>query len=174
MADLLTPHAFNWVDLSLMLALVVSIIVGVWRGLVFEVLSLVGWVAAFVAAQVWGDDVSAWLPFGTAGGALRHAAGIAITFMGALILWGLGSRLVRMLVRATPLSGVDRLLGSVFGVGRAAVLWLVVATVVLMTPAARSADWQRSYTGPWLTSWLMSLKPMLPEDVVKHLPRSVR
>jgi membrane protein required for colicin V production len=174
-ADLLSPSkGFNWVDVALLAAVLVSILVGVWRGLVFEVLSLAGWVAAFVAAQLWGEEVAAWLPVGTAGGALNHGVGIAATFLGAVILWGIASRLVRMLVRATPLSGVDRVLGSVFGLGRAAVLGLLVATVVLMTPAARSADWQRSYAGPWLTHCIMGMKPMLPADVAKHLPSSTR
>jgi membrane protein required for colicin V production len=173
MSDFLSPpKGFNWVDLALFAAVLVSILVGLWRGLVFEVLSLAGWVVAFVAAQLWGDEVARWLPVGTPGSALNHGAGIAATFLGALIVWGIASRLVRMLVRATPLSGVDRALGSVFGLARAAVLGLLVATVVLMTPAARSADWQRSYSGPWLTQCVMGLKPMLPPDVAKHLPSS--
>ena len=172
MADLLSPRGFNWVDFALLAAVLLSILVGIWRGFVFEVLSLAGWVAAFVAAQLWGNNVAAWLPVGTPGGALNHGVGIAATFLAALIVWGIASRLVRMLVRATPLSSVDRVLGSLFGLGRAAVLGLVIATVVLMTPAARSADWQRSYSGPLLTQWVMSLKPMLPTDVAKHLPSS--
>jgi membrane protein required for colicin V production len=174
MRDLLVMQDFNWVDAVLLAALLVSILVGLWRGIVFEVLSLAGWVAAFVAAQLWGEEVARWLPVGTPGSALNHGVGIAATFLAALIVWGIGTRIVRMLVRATPLSGIDRVLGSVFGVARAIVLGLAVATVVLMTPAARSADWQRSYSGPWLTRWVMSLKPMLPADVVRHLPSSLR
>ncbi len=174
MGDLIVLQGFNWVDALLLAALVLSIAVGLWRGLVFEVLSVAGWVAAFVAAQLWGEEVARWLPVGVPGGALNHGVGIAATFLVALIVWGIASRLVRMLVRATPLSSVDRVLGSMFGIARAVVLGLVIATVVLMTPAARSTAWQRSYAGPWLTNWVMGLKPMLPADVVRHLPSSLR
>lgn len=174
MTDLMVMNGFNWVDLVLVLALLLSIVVGVWRGLLFEILSLAGWVAAFVAAQIWGDEVAAWLPMGVPGGSLNHSVGIAATFVGVLIAWGIGSRLLRLLVRATPLSGIDRVLGGAFGVLRAAVLCVIVTTVVLMTPAARSAAWQRSYSGPWLTGWLMQIKPMLPVQVATHLPSSKR
>ena len=50
----------DWVLLGVLLA---SMVVGFWRGLVYEVLSLAGWVAAFVVAQWLAADVVGWLPF---------------------------------------------------------------------------------------------------------------
>lgn len=162
-----------WVDVALGLAIVLSILVGLMRGIVFEVMSLAGWVVAFVAAQMWGDEVARYVPLGSPGDALNHGAAIALTFFGTLVVWGILSRIVRMLVRVTPLSGIDRVLGAGFGVLRAGVLLLIVATVVLMTPAARSPAWQRSFVGPWSTAGLLALKPMLPDAVVRHLPIAV-
>lgn len=171
--DIIAPSQLNWVDLVLVLALVLSMIVGVWRGFVFEVMALAGWVAAFFVAQLFGGELGRMLPIGTPGDAINHAVGIALAFFGTLIGWGLLSRLVRMLVRATPLSGVDRVLGAAFGVLRAVVLWLVIATVVLMTPAGRGPAWQRSFMGPWLTNLLMTMRPLLPAEVLRHLPKRV-
>ena len=45
--------ALGWVDWALLAVLALSIAVGLWRGLVFEVLSLVGWVGAYIAAQLF-------------------------------------------------------------------------------------------------------------------------
>lgn len=163
----------GWVDLVLGAALVLSILVGLWRGFVFEILSLAGWVVAFVAAQLWGDEVASVIPFGVAGSALNHGVAIALTFFAVLLGWGLMSRMVRALIRATPLSGVDRLLGAGFGVLRGGVLLMIVATVVLMTPAARSPSWQRSLVGPWASAGLQSLRAWLPQAVVRHLPPEV-
>lgn len=165
--------ALSWVDILLAVIVTASVIVGLWRGLVFEVLSLLGYVAAFIAAQVFGNEVAAVLPFGPVGSALNHGVGIAATFLLALVLWGLMARFIRALIRATPLSAIDRLLGAVFGVLRAAVILLIVTTVVLMTPAGRSPAWQKSMIGPQATAWLMRLKTYLPIDVVKHLPGDV-
>ncbi len=163
----------NWVDIALGAALLLSVLVGVWRGLVFELLSLVGWVVAFVAAQWWGDEVGKLLPIGTQGSALNHGVAIAITFLVALLAWGLMSRMVRTLIRATPLSGIDRVLGACFGVLRGAVLLLILAVVVLMTPLGRAPAWQKSWIGPWATAGLQSLRSMLPVDVIRHLPPEV-
>ena len=39
------------IDLSLLVTLLASVVLGLWRGLVFEVLSVAGWVLAFLLAQ---------------------------------------------------------------------------------------------------------------------------
>lgn len=161
--------AIGWVDLVFFAAVALSVLVGLWRGLVFEVLSLVGWVVAYLAAQAWSDEVARWVPIGVPGDALNHGVAMAVTFMLALVAWGLMSRLLRMAIRATPLSGIDRVLGAAFGALRAAILLLVVTTIVLMTPAARSPAWQRSWVGPWATGWVASIKSFLPDAVRKHL-----
>ena len=46
----------DWI-LSAILA--ASMLLGVWRGLVYEVLSVIGWIAAFVLAQWFAPRVAA-------------------------------------------------------------------------------------------------------------------
>lgn len=166
----MTWPALGWVDWALAGLLALSIVVGLWRGLVFEVLSLVGWVAAYVAAQVLGSTVAPMLPLGSPGSALNQGAAFALVFVLALIVWALASRLLRLVIHATPLQVVDRVLGAGFGLLRGAVLLLALATVVSLTPAARSAAWQHSQGAAWLGAMLQSLKPVLPESLAQHLP----
>lgn len=166
----MTLPALAWVDWALMAVLALSIAVGLWRGLVFEVLSLVGWVAAYVAAQVSAPAVAPLLPVGTPGSALNQGAAFALVFVLALIVWALASRLLRMVIHATPLQLVDRVLGGSFGLLRGAVLLLAVATVVALTPATRSPAWQQSQGAVWLSAALQGLKPMLPNAIARHLP----
>lgn len=163
---------FGWVDWVLLAVLVVSVCVGLWRGLVFEVLSLVGWVVAFIAAQAFAPFVATYVPIGVPGSALNHGVAFFVTFVLALIVWALASRLIRLLIHATPLQPVDRLLGGVFGLARGAVLLLAVATVVMLSPAQRSAAWQQSRGAVWLATALQGLKPMLPDAVARQLPTS--
>ena len=159
----------GWVDWSLAAVLVVSVVVGLWRGLVFEVLSLLGWVAAYIAAQAFSPMAAAHLPVGTPGSAVNLGAAFAVVFLLALVVWSLASRLLQMLIHATPLRVVDRVLGAGFGLLRGAVLLLALATVVSMTPAARSDAWQDSLGATWLTAMLHELRPVLPQDVARHL-----
>ena len=56
----------------------------------------------------------------------RAAASFVLLFAATLVVGALGSRLVKEIVRATGLSGTDRLLGMVFGAVRGMVIVLVV------------------------------------------------
>lgn len=160
----------GWVDLSLLALLLVSVIVGLWRGLLFEVMSLAGWVAAYVAAQVFGAQLAPQLPFGAPGSAVQVAAAFVIVFVLALIVWSLLSSLLRRLIQASPLSGLDRMLGGAFGLLRGVLIALVIVTVVQLTPFGKSPDWQASSGVVGLQTILAGLRPWLPAEVVRHLP----
>ena len=158
------------VDWLLLGVLALSVLVGLVRGLLFEVLSLLGWVAAYVAAQLWGGEVAPHVPVGVAGSALNDAAGFVVAFIAVLLLWSLGTRLLRWLVHATPLKLADRVLGATFGLLRGALVLLALATIVAMTPAAREPAWQASRGAGWLHGMLLELKPVLPAHYARYLP----
>ena len=157
-----------WVDVGLLAFLALSMLVGVMRGFVFELLSLAGWFAAYFAAR-WGTpSVQPHIPVGPPGSALNYGVAFACVFIAALVVWGLVSRLVRALIRATPLSPVDRVLGAGFGVLRALVVLLIAATVVGMSPFATSPSWQQSRGAVWLQVLLQELRPVLDNEVFQR------
>ena len=47
--------AFDYIVLAIVAA---SVILGVWRGVVGEIIALVAWILAFFAARWWGDEVA--------------------------------------------------------------------------------------------------------------------
>lgn len=161
-----------WVDLLLLGVLAVSVVVGLWRGLVFELLSLAGWAVAYFGCPYVAPYIAAWLPAHRMGPSLIHVASLVIAFLLILLVWGLAAKLLRALIRATPLSVVDRLGGAGFGVLRGVLVCLLVVVVVSMTPAVGSPTWQASQVAPWLQAMLHGLRPMLPADVVKLIPAS--
>jgi membrane protein required for colicin V production len=164
----------GWVDICLLAALALSVLVGLWRGFVLEVLALAGWVAAYFAAQWLAPMWAPHLPVGAPNSSVNFAAAFALAFIGVLVLWGLVSRLIGLLVKATPLRGIDRVLGAAFGALRGVVLLLVLATVVALTPAAASAQWHASHGVQWLNVALHELKPLLPPGISQFLPASAR
>jgi membrane protein required for colicin V production len=157
----------DWVFVAV---LALSLLLGAWRGLVYEVLSVFSWIAAFVLAQWLAPDAAAMLPMGGAAEPIRYAAGfvvvfIAVVFAGALLAW-----LTKKLVEAVGLRPVDRLLGAAFGLLRGAVLLLALAVVVNMT-ALKSGEWWTESKGAGLsTAALKNLKPVLPERFGQYLP----
>lgn len=157
-----------WTDLLLASVLLVSLLVGVMRGVVYEVLSLAGWFVAYLAAQwltPWAQGVIA---VGQPGSALHHGVSYAVVFLAALIAWGLLARLVRALIRATPLSVLDRMLGALFGGLRGVIILLLIAALVGVTPLEKSVAWQESQGAAWLNTALQALKSLWSGDVSQH------
>lgn len=158
----------GWVDIGLMLFMALSITVGLMRGVVFEILSLAGWVVAYIAAQVLTPLVLPYTSIGQPGSALNHAVAFASVFLVSLVLWGLGARLVRAMVRATPLSSLDRLLGAAFGVVRGLLVLLLLALVLGFTPVAKWPSVQRSAGVAWLNAVVKEIMPWLPIEVTQY------
>ena len=159
--------ALDWVFVAVLLA---SMLIGAWRGLVFEVLSVMGWVVSFFVAQWFAADVAQWLPMGESAASLRYAAGFVVVFVGSVFACGFLAWLGKKLVEAIGLRPADRTLGAVFGVLRGLVLLLAVAVVAGLTPLHEALWWQESKGAPVLSEVLRGLKPALPEEFGRHLP----
>ncbi len=169
-ASLANLAALDWVFLAVLTA---SVLIGMFRGFVFECLSLAGWLVAWLGGQWAAPHLAPHLPVGTPGSALNLAAALTLCFVAVLIAWGLLARLVRLVVHATPLSLPDRLLGGGFGALRAGVLLLAVAAVVGLTPAAQSQAWRASHGARWLALALKVVKPMTPDPAAWRVPARI-
>jgi membrane protein required for colicin V production len=162
--------SWHGLDVAMLAVLALSVLVGAWRGLVYELMSLAAWVVAYMGAMALARHVGPYLPIGEPGSSLNTAAAIVATFVVVLVAWGLLGRLMRMLIAATPLTVPDRVLGAAFGLLRAVVVLLVMVTVIGLTPTAKSPWWQASRGVQWLSVVVDGLRPLLPADVARWLP----
>ena len=168
--------ALSWVDLALAVVLLLSIGIGLWRSLIFEVMSLAGWVVAYFAASPLAPVVVDLMPdswAGRFGPATLHMISLAIAFFFVLIVWSLVTRLVKTLIHATPLSVVDRLGGAGFGALRGVFIALLLVLVIGASPLAESHTWQASHAVPVLGGVLRDVAPLLPEPVARFVSRSM-
>lgn len=158
----------DWVLLGVLL---MSMVVGLWRGLVYEVLSLAGWLAAFAVAQWLAADVAVRLPFmANAAAQVQYAVGFVLVFVVTLFAAGLLSWLIKKLVESAGLRPVDRALGGMFGLARGVVV-LVALTVVLHLTGLSRQDWWLSARGPvWIDVVIKGIRPVLPDALVDYLP----
>lgn len=144
-------------------------LLGAWRGLVYEVLSVLGWVVSFFVAQWFAPDLATRLPLQSAADPVRYAAAFVLIFIASVFAAGLLAFLVKKLVAAVGLAPIDRVLGAAFGVLRGVIL-LLAATVVIDMTALKTSDWWRESKGaPVLAATLKALKPVLPEQFAKYL-----
>jgi membrane protein required for colicin V production len=157
----------DWVVVAVLVA---SVLLGLWRGLVFEVLSVLNWIAAFVLAQWLAPRAAAMMPLSRAGESVQYAAGFVVVFIAALFAGGLLAWLTKKMVEAVGLRPIDRVLGGVFGLVRGAIAVLAFAVLVHLAEQQRGAWWEESVTSTVSTTALRSLKPMVPEGFGAYLP----
>jgi len=157
------------VDLAFLGVLAASMLVGAWRGLVYEVLSVLGWALSFYLAQWFAPDMAALLPLQSASEPVRYAAAFVLIFIAAVFAAGLLAVLIKKMVEAIGLRPVDRTLGAAFGVVRGVILLLAVTVVINMTAFKNAPWWQESKGAEVSTAALKGLKPLLPEQFAKYL-----
>ena len=159
----------TWLDYAVVGVFAASIVVGAWRGLVREVLSILGWVIAFLAANLLAGPVGLMMPQAIPSPELRIAAAYVAVFLGSLIVTALLGLLLSKIVQAAGLGGADRMLGALFGAARGLLIVLVAALLAGLTSAPRQPFWRDSASGPFLVQAAQALKPLLPQTFSERL-----
>jgi len=148
-----------------------SLLVGAWRGLVHELMSLAGWAVAYGLAQWQAQALAPQLPWlAEALPPVRYAVAFGMVFVGSLVLWAWLSWLVRKVVETAGLRPIDRSLGALFGALRGALLVLIAAALVHLVGWRQAPWWASAQLPPWLDAVLLGLKPLLPEMLQSYLP----
>jgi membrane protein required for colicin V production len=165
-----TSPSWTLLDLGLAVGLGGSVLVGAWRGLLTELLALLGWAVSYFAAQFLGADVGLHLPVGEPGARMNVLAGMAVVFVASWLGWAVLSWGLTQIMRASGLGGGDRLMGAVFGLMRGLLVASVVVTLVQMTPLVQTEVWRSSRSVGWIQALLQGLRPILPTQVLQFLP----
>jgi membrane protein required for colicin V production len=141
--------------------ILLSAVIGLVRGFLKEVCSLITWVLAFWLAWVFGPSVAPHL-----GGVLSQEpyglwAGRAIVFVIVLVLGAIVGFAVNYFVRLSIFSGLDRMLGFLLGLLRGLV---IVGLVVILAQTVKLDEegwWQRSKLVPIVTPIASALRAVV-------------
>ena len=169
------PARMIWVDYVFIGIVLLSVLVGVFRGLVREALSLAVWVLAFALTLSYAPRLAEHLEASIKTPAVRTAAAYALVFFGVLIVGAVFTWAVSLLVKGIGLGGIDRMLGGGFGLLRG--VFILVAVVMLAGASAATKDepwWKQSILVPQLEPLSVSLQSLIPEQWLAYLrPRAV-
>ena len=169
------------IDIIITIAIVVSIVVGFFRGFVKEAISIAALLIAIWAALYFGPAVGnvsdSWLSseelqkwFG------RILVFAVILSIGGLLGWGISK-----LVRLSVLSGMDRLMGSLFGAGRGVVLMALFIIGGQYAGFNNDGWWLNSRLIPHFeiaADWIKVMAPqgyelLMPDEEAETLPIDV-
>jgi membrane protein required for colicin V production len=156
-------------DYIVLFVLISSVIISTMRGLVKEILSLIGWVAAFVVANAYGAKLAPMLPSMVPGESLRLIVAFIALFLGVRVLMGLLGLAIGALIEASGLSLADRGLGGLFGLGRGIVIVLAGVILCGMTSIPQQAFWKNALLSPMAETGARTVKPFLPAAFAQHV-----
>jgi len=159
----------SWLDYAVIGVLAASIGWGMWRGLVREVISILGWVIAFLAANLFAGPLGQAMPAEIPTPELRLGVAFLAVFVGSLAVTTLLGLLLSKMVKAVGLAGLDRALGALFGIARAILILVAAALLAGLTSAPRQPYWRDSVTGEPLARCALALKPLLPQTFAERL-----
>ncbi len=146
-----------------------SLLFGLWRGVVGEILALLAWVLAIFAAVQFGATLGQQAFVGVGDPALRTLAGCVTIFIGVLVGMALIRMVIRSMVKALGLSVSDRLLGMLFGLVRGVLVCMVLVGLGGMTAAPTQAWWRQAMFAAPLETAVLVAKPWLPDDLAKRI-----
>jgi len=155
-------------DFAFLGVLAASIAWGVWRGLVREMLSLAGWVIAFLAANLFAGPLSESITT-TMQPELRMLFAWLAIFAVVALLASLGAMLLGRMIKAVGLASTDRWMGALFGLARGLLIALVFALLIGLTRFSAHSTWKDSVFGPPLAATIVQLKPWLPPSLAQRL-----
>ncbi len=155
---------FDFVVLAILL---VSLLIGLWRGLLYEVLSLLGWPIAFVLSKLFAGSIAPLLPMVQE--ATRITAAYALLFIAALIAWGILTRLISRLLKSIGSDWTDRAMGGLFGVLRGGLVVLVLAWLAGLTQIPEQPFWRGALTSKTLEDIALLTKAWLPHDIAQRV-----
>ncbi|TFG38909.1 MAG: CvpA family protein [Chromatiales bacterium] len=166
------------IDIIIAVALVASIVVGLVRGFVKEALSIVTLLVAIWAALYFGPVVGGVSKSWLSSAELQIWFGRVLVFgvilsVGGLLGWGISK-----LVRVSMLGGLDRMLGSLFGIVRGILLVAVFVIGGQFAGFDNDGWWLKSRLLPHfevVADWIKVLAPkgyelIIPDGVADKLP----
>lgn len=156
-------------DYLLLFILIASIIISTLRGLVKEILSLVGWIVAFVVANMFGAQLASMLPSVIPGEVVRLIVAFVALFIGVRLLMGLLAMAIDAVIKSSGLSLADRGLGGLFGLARGIVIVLACVIVAGMTDLPKQDFWTHAVFSPMAETGVRTVKPFLPGALSRHV-----
>ena len=155
---------FDWIIAAIFL---ISILVGILRGFVKEILSLTSWILAFWLGNRFCHEAGEFLSgfINIPAEAFRIGAGFALVFIGTLFLFSIISFGISKLFMHGAIKGTDRALGVVSGAVRAGAIVVAIMLVARGLGFNNSEWWNQSRLMPHFMPIANYVEPLLPKKL---------
>jgi len=123
----------QWIDIGIIAVIGLSVLTGLFRGFVKELVALCVWILAFWLAFTYCQNLDPWLKSYVKDQSARTAIGFIIILFATLLVGGVVNALLSFLLKRAGLSGTDKTLGMLFGFIRGVFIVALIMVAVKMT-----------------------------------------
>lgn len=162
--------SFNGVDYAIIVIIALSVLTGLVRGFVRELIALCVWLGAIWVGFTYSSDVSPYIRGYIQDPTLRTVISFVLLLLATLLIGGLVSTALSFVLSRSPLRGTDRLLGMGFGFVRGTFIIALMIGILNMTSLGKDRIFKRGelyqHFKP-LSDWMFSFTPKLLDQVNK-------
>lgn len=152
-----------------------SIIVSISRGLIQEVLSILGWFFALYVAKTYGKSFAPFMPDSIPGPELKLLAGFLLLFIATLFITGLVSKLASSAFSSIGLGWLNNILGAFFGFVRGLLIAGFIVFLAGFTKVPEDGRWQEAMLSDDMERFVLKVLEYGPpyfRDKVQYPERS--
>lgn len=160
----------TWVDYAIVTLLLFSILIGLIRGFIKETLSLVTWGGALWLAYTFYEQGSGLFKPYIQAEQIRSLCAFFVIFIMVLIIGSMVNYLFATLVKKSGLSGTDRILGILFGLGRGVIITSLLLLVTSFTSFKTQTWWGSSKLIPQFQPMMSWMTTFIPSEI-KHMDK---
>jgi membrane protein required for colicin V production len=159
----------NIADIAIIAVFAISMIIGLVRGFVVEVMAIAVWILAVGLAYWFGPQLAAMFSSTLELSSARIFLGYGLIFVGTLVSGAILIYFLKKLVAGTGLTGTDRLFGMLFGAVRGLVLVVLSILMLGLTPFPGDVWWGDSRAIAMFQPMAERARAWLPEAVAKQI-----
>lgn len=159
----------NVLDYAILGVLLISVLIGVFRGAIREIVNIVGWVAGFFAAKMFAPELVPFFSDWMVDPVIRFVVAWLLIFFSVVIGISVIGSLIAEGVRKLGLGSLDRIVGAAIGALRGALVLLFLALAAGLTTFPRAPIWKEAALTPWLETAALYVRSMLPEGLAKRI-----
>ncbi|PIE47978.1 MAG: hypothetical protein CSA42_01015 [Gammaproteobacteria bacterium] len=164
-------QTFGLLDILFIVILAISIIVGLIRGAIREILSLVGlglavYLAFNFSEMLSKNYVSQLFEQPRVSYIVTFILIIVITIFAVALI----NLLISQLLKASGLSAFNRFLGMLFGILRGAVICCIITLMLSLIPGVKNNDWWKASVGIPIFQQISDItKQYIPKNILDSL-----
>jgi len=158
---------FNWFDYVLAVIVFLSLILGIKRGFLREIISIITWIAAFFVAILFTNNVAIYVSNFIKSELLANFVAFFALFIATLIVGSIINWIITKLAQKSGLTIGDRFFGAIFGCVRGILIILLIVFVISVTNF-QSANW---YQKSQLTYWLQGVSSWIQDNAIKAVKK---